>query len=135
MAELSGLKALVIEDEGAVALLIEDMLLDLGCEIGAAAAELGHACTLARTVMVDFALLDLNLDGSSALPVAHILRQRRIPFVFSTGYGASGIPQEFARYPLLAKPFVLRELKEKISLALSLRAVPMATPREQGPAS
>lgn len=118
MADLRGLKALVVEDEGAVALLIEDMLLDLGCDIAASAAHLDRARELARSVSIDFALLDLNLNGSSALPIAHILRERGIPFVFSTGYGAAGISQEFDSCPILAKPFVLADLQAKICAAL-----------------
>lgn len=118
MVELDGLRALVVEDEGAVALLIEDMLLDLGCDISASAAELGEACDLARTVAVDFAVVDLNLNGVSALPVASILHERRIPFVFSTGYGTSGVSKDFDNYPVLAKPFVVADLQGKISAAL-----------------
>lgn len=120
MHDLAGLKALVIEDEGPVALLIEDMLMDLGCEVAASAANLGKASQLARTVRVDFALLDLNLHGESAAPIAAILRDRGIPFIFSTGYGASGIAPGFDRYPLLAKPFDLADLQNKISAALQL---------------
>jgi CheY-like chemotaxis protein len=118
MVELAGLRALVVEDEGAVALLIEDMLLDLGCEISASVAQLDEACEVASTISVDFALLDLNLDGASALPVARILRQRQIPFVFSTGYGAHGIVEDFKSYPTLAKPFVIADLQEKLLTAL-----------------
>jgi CheY-like chemotaxis protein len=121
MAELSGLKALVVEDEGAVALLIEDMLLDLGCEIAASAAALGKACELARSARIDFALLDLNLNGSSALPVAEILRERGIPFVFSTGYGVWGVSPDFSCYPIVAKPFVLADLHAKIAAALAMQ--------------
>ena len=121
MAELAGRRALVVEDEGPVALLIEDMLIDLGCEIAAAATELDTACDLARAATIDFALLDLNLNGKSALPVAHILHERGIPFVFSTGYGVSGIAEEFSSHPTLAKPFVMNDLREKIVLALSRR--------------
>jgi CheY-like chemotaxis protein len=122
MDDLEGLAALVIEDEGAVALMIEDMLLDLGCEIAASAADLETACELARTAQIDIALLDLNLAGVPAAPVAEILRQRGVPFVFSTGYGASGIPQEFSDYPALGKPFLLSEMREKLLLALEKKA-------------
>lgn len=118
MVELAGLDALLVEDEGAVALLIEDMLLDLGCRIAASAAELGAACELARTATIDFVVLDLNLNGASALPIAHILRERRIPFVFSSGYGMSGLPEEFSSYPMLAKPFSFDEFRNKLCLAL-----------------
>jgi CheY-like chemotaxis protein len=94
------------------------MLLDLGHEIAASAANLDKACELCRAADIDLVLLDLNLEGFSALPAAYILRERGIPFVFSTGYGAAGIPDEFASYPLLAKPFAVSDLHAKISRAL-----------------
>lgn len=118
MVDLTGLKALVVEDEGAVALLIEDMLLDLGCTIAASAAELARASELARSAQIDFAILDLNLAGASALSVAHILRERGIPFVFSTGYGTGGVSADFAAHPVVSKPFVIADLQEKIAAAL-----------------
>jgi CheY-like chemotaxis protein len=120
MVDLAGIKALLVEDEGPVALLIEDMLLELGCEIAASAADLGTAVRLAGNAQIDIALLDLNLNGLSALPVVEILRGRNVPFVFSTGYGSSGIPDEFRSCPTLAKPFVLADLEAKLALALKL---------------
>jgi DNA-binding response OmpR family regulator len=122
MPDLAGMRALVVEDEAPVALLIEDMLFDFGCEIAASAASLDTARESAHLATIDFAVLDLNLSGSSAIPVAHILRERGIPFVFSTGYGASGIPAEFASYPALAKPFTADELLRKVRQALSQNA-------------
>jgi CheY-like chemotaxis protein len=119
MVDFAGLRVLMVEDEGPVALLIEDMLLDLGCEIVASAADVEHACEVARVAEIDLALLDLNLQGLSALPVAHILRERGIPFIFSTGYGAGGVIKEFASSPILAKPFVFAELQQKMQLALT----------------
>lgn len=121
MAELAQLEALVVEDEAAIALLIEDMLIDLGCVVVASAADLDRACELARTATIDFAVLDLNLNGSSANAVACILRERRIPFIFSTGYGVGGISDEFKSSPALAKPFVIEDLRAKILLALEPR--------------
>jgi CheY-like chemotaxis protein len=119
MNDFFGLKALIVEDEGSIALLIEDMLLGLGCEITASAARLSEACEVAQTATFDFAVLDVNLDGKPAFPVADILRERRIPFVFSTGYGASGVPTEFIGHPVLSKPFSIRNLQSAILQALS----------------
>lgn len=65
MADLASLSVLVVEDEGPVALLIEDMLLDLGCKVVPSAADLRKDCDLAGTATIDFALLDLNLDSQS----------------------------------------------------------------------
>lgn len=66
MSEFSGIKVLIVEDEGFVALLIEDMLQDLGCEIVASVAGLKEACMVAETAQIDFAVLCwiLTLAGS-----------------------------------------------------------------------
>jgi len=118
MTELSGIRVLVVEDEGVVALMIEDMLQDLGCEIAASAARLADACEIAASAEIDLAVLDVNVNGQPVFPVAEVLRERQIPFVFSTGYGASGLPQEFDGHPVLGKPFSERELRKTIALAL-----------------
>jgi CheY-like chemotaxis protein len=118
MNGFSGIKVLVVEDEGFVALLIEDMLQDLGCEIVASVARLQEACTIARTAQIDLAVLDVNLGGERSFPVAHILHERGVPFMFSTGYGTSGLPAEFSGCQVLAKPFSAKALQETLALAL-----------------
>ena len=117
--DLSGLKVLVVEDEGGIALLIEDMLLELGCEIAASAAHLNEANELARHCQIDFAVLDVNLDGQPVFPVARALRDRGVPFVFSTGYGAGGLPADLAGYPVVSKPFLMNSLREAVVSAIS----------------
>jgi len=118
MSELSGLKVLVVEDEGAVALLIEEMLEDLGCKIAASTARFAQACRIAATADIDLAVLDINLDGQPAFPIAEILRERQIPFLFSTGYGKSGLPHEFTGQPVIGKPFSMAELQKAIASIL-----------------
>jgi CheY-like chemotaxis protein len=117
MNELSGLKALVVEDEGGIALMIEDMLEELGCKIAASAAHLKKAREMAEAAAIDFAVLDVNIDGKLVFPVAHILRTRGIPFVFSTGYGAGGLPTEFSGTPVVGKPFTIDALRDAILAA------------------
>ena len=39
---------------------------------------------------LDAAVLDANLNGHSVIPVAQVLHDRGIPFVFATGYGEAG---------------------------------------------
>ncbi|WP_105384298.1 response regulator [Neorhizobium alkalisoli] len=118
MTMFSGVKVLVVEDEGFVALLIEDMLGDLSCEIVASVARLTEAEGIAATAAIDLAVLDVNLHGQPSFPVAEILRERGVPFMFSTGYGQNGLPREFAGHPLIAKPFSSTELQQKIAVAL-----------------
>jgi CheY-like chemotaxis protein len=118
MTEFLRLRVLVVEDESMVALMIEGMLEDLGCEITGSAARLDQAQRLAATADIDLALLDVNLQGQPVFPVARILKERQIPLMFSTGYGASGLPPEFAGRPVLAKPFSLAELQQCMAAAL-----------------
>ena len=118
MTPFAGVRVLVVEDEGAIAMLIEEMLEDLGCEIVASVARLAAAQDRARTAQIDLAILDVNLAGERVFPVAQILRSRGIAFLFSTGYGASGVPAEFADYPVLHKPFSEGELQHKMGMAL-----------------
>ncbi|SCX95281.1 MULTISPECIES: response regulator [unclassified Pseudomonas] len=118
MSPLAGTRVLVVEDEGAIALLIEEMLEEFGCEVVASVARLAAACEIARSVQVDLAILDVNLAGEYVFPVADILRERQIPFLFSTGYGASGLPAEYAARSVLHKPFSESELQRKIAVTL-----------------
>lgn len=118
MNDLSGLKALIVEDEGGIALMIEDMLDELGCKVAASVAHLQKASQVASTATVDFAILDVNIDGKPVFPVAQILRKRGIPIVFSTGYGAAGLPTEFSDNPVIGKPFTLEALHDAIVAAV-----------------
>lgn len=120
MSEFSGIKVLIVEDEGFVALLIEDMLQDLGCEIVASVAGLKEACGIAETALIDLAVLDINLGGERSYPVARILNERGVPFMFSTGYGAAGLPDEFSGRPVLAKPFSAKAFEEMLAVALGV---------------
>jgi len=51
------------------------------------------------------ALLDVNLNGHLVYPVADELMERKIPFIFLTGYAADSLPAQFASAPVLEKPF------------------------------
>jgi len=119
--DLGGLRVLVVEDEGSVALLIEGMLEDLGCEVAASVATLGKALTAARTETLDFAVLDVNLDGELVFPVAEILKGRQLPFIFSTGYGRVGVPESFKDCEVLNKPYTIEDLKRTLFSMFSRR--------------
>jgi DNA-binding response OmpR family regulator len=118
MTGFSGVRVLVVEDEGAIAMMIEDALEQLGCELAASVARVAQACEIAAKADIDIALLDVNVAGELVFPVAQILRERKIPFLFSTGYGPSGLPAEFANDGVLRKPFSDRELHDMLSATL-----------------
>ena len=74
-------RVLVIEDEALIAMLIEDMIHDSGDEMVGSACRLSDALVLAQETQADVALLDINLGGALAYPVADVPRQRGVPIV------------------------------------------------------
>ncbi len=111
---LRGLRILVVEDEAAISMLLEDMLLDFGCEVVGPAGRLAPALALATNEKVDLAILDVNVAGESVYPLVETLDKRNIPFVFSTGYGSAGIKDLYRDRPVLQKPFAQHDLKQKL---------------------
>lgn len=114
---LSGLRILVVEDEWLLATIVEEYLNNLGCEVVGSAARLEDALEKARTLSFDIALLDVNLAGTPSFPVAEMLRERNVPFLFVTAYGLSALPVALRDTPVLAKPFVQDELAKALQAA------------------
>jgi DNA-binding response OmpR family regulator len=99
------LRVLIVEDETMVSMLIEDMTSDLGAEVVGPAAKIEQAMALALEADFDLAVLDVNLDGLVVYPVADVLRDRGIPFIFLTGYDSSVVPTRYQQNCVLTKPF------------------------------
>ena len=114
----AGLRGLVVEDEVAIAMLVEDMLLDLAVEVIGPAGRLAQATKLAESEAIDLAILDVNVAGEAVYPIADILARRGIRFVFSTGYGAAGIDAPWRGRPVLQKPFSQSELEAALKQGL-----------------
>jgi CheY-like chemotaxis protein len=104
------LKVLIIEDESIVAMMVEDFIVDLGHEVVGTAGRLEHAQKLAGELPIDFAIVDVNLNGQHTYPVAETLKARGVPFVFATGYGVSGLKEEWRQNAVLQKPFQPEDL-------------------------
>ncbi|MFC6790724.1 MULTISPECIES: response regulator [Methylobacterium] len=101
---------LLVEDESLVAMLAEDMLLDLGCEV-AVAMRLNKALDFARSGDFDLAVLDVNLGDARSYPIADLLLERRTPFLFATGYGQKGLEGAYRCVPVLQKPYQVEPLE------------------------
>ena len=114
---LGGMRLLVVEDETLVAMLLEDMLSDLGCEIVGPVGTVTAALELAEREQLDGAILDVNLAGSPIYPVADVLRHRGVPFLFTTGYGAGGVEEKYAGAHTLQKPFQHAALERAVLAA------------------
>jgi CheY-like chemotaxis protein len=117
------IRILLVEDEAAIAMLIEDMVADIGGELVATATRLDDAMAQASEREIDFAILDLNLAGVLTYPVADLLKQRGIPFVFATGYGAGGLAKGYENETALDKPFTTSTLERVMKQTLALKPV------------
>jgi DNA-binding response OmpR family regulator len=118
---LAGWRVLLIEDESLVAMLLEDALVGVGCEVIGLASRFYDAEQKAKSLSFDVAVLDVNLNGKQTLPIAEILLGRGIPFVFATGYGVGFRPAHFETVPVLQKPFEQHELEMALRAALSMK--------------
>ena len=118
--DLTGLRILVVEDVPELAELICDDLTDCGCIVVGPAQYLEDAARLARQAAIDGALLDVNLGGEPSFPLAAILRERHVPYVFLTGYDSPNIfPEEYRDAPRLGKPFHYQDLVDAVTAYLA----------------
>lgn len=108
----SGLSVFVVEDEALVAMNLEDMLCELGCTIVGPAMHMESANKmLEEGLKADVAILDVNVGGQMIFPFARRLAEHGMPLVFATGYGRSGLPEDFHDMPILQKPYTLDDVE------------------------
>ena len=117
MESRNGLRILVVEDEVFISMLLEDMLMDLGCAKVDVAASVDKALETLAVVTPDFAILDVNLNGQKSFPVADLLNARDVPFVYISGYGELGLEGGGLDIRVLQKPFRLNDLRAVIDEA------------------
>ena len=109
-------RILLVEDELLIALSVESMLAELGYAVVGPVARLDEAIECARgEAELDGALLDISLGRDDVFPVAEVLAERGVPFVFASGYTGGALPDRFRGRPHLQKPFSMRQLKTRLA--------------------
>src|SRR5947209_20524471 len=96
-------RILVVEDEPMIRMLLEDMLGELGYTVAAEAARIDEALEATKKRDFDLAILDANLNGQPASPVADALVALGTPFLFATRYAEVADP--YRDRPPMNKPF------------------------------
>ncbi len=117
-----GGSVLLVEDETMIRMMVAEMLEDLGYRVAAEAGDIDEALRLVETVEFDIAILDVNVNGKVVSPVAAAIAARKRPFIFATGYGVQGMPEEFRSRPALQKPFQMETLARMIEAVLKTPA-------------
>jgi DNA-binding NarL/FixJ family response regulator len=116
---LRGKRVLLLEDEPLLLMHLEDIVREFGCEILANEMKLEPAMRSARNLPLDFAILDINVGGETAEPVAEILEGRGIPFLFATGYDGGAAFSRSVSWPRLGKPYHAESLHAALSRLLA----------------
>jgi two-component SAPR family response regulator len=107
---------LLVEDEVLVAMMMKDILTELGFSVIGPFSRLAEAMVAAVHEDINAGIIDVNLGGEFVYPVADVLAARKIPFVFITGYGVESIDGRFGHVPIVKKP-VQRQVLQKIFVA------------------
>ncbi len=108
-------RIMIVEDEALVAMMVEDLLGDLGCQVAGSFGAVGEALIWLGGSHgdLDGAVLDVNIGGEMVFPVADALRLRGVPFVFATGYG--DLPRQgFEDIRVLSKPINIGQLRRAV---------------------
>jgi len=113
-------RILVVEDSFLLVMTLETVFDDLGWKLIGPATRKSEALALAQTETFDAALLDVNLDGEMSWEIAAYLKERRIPFVFSTGYDVTNILPDFlVGSAVIGKPYRSDELERRLRQAIA----------------
>lgn len=101
--KITGRRILLVEDEPLVAMMMSQMIGDLGAEVIGPFGTVGEALA-AGAEGLDAAVLDINVGGELVYPLAERLAKRGTPMVFLTGYDAKSVDDRFIKADVLTKP-------------------------------
>jgi len=114
-----GKRILVVEDEALIAVMVEDMLTDMGSVVVGPAATIESALELARGEAIDAAILDVNVRGERIDPVAEALMARGVPVLFATGYGEVRLANGESA-TVIDKPYTQEKLARGLATAMGV---------------
>jgi DNA-binding response OmpR family regulator len=110
------MRILVVEDEWVIACDVAAALVRMGHEVVGPAGSIRIALKILSETKCDATILDINLAGTSAEPIAEDLRKRGIPFLVVSGYATDQRSGALAEAPFLAKPYDTAKLADMINV-------------------
>lgn len=114
-------RILIAEDEFLVSLLLEQDVNEAGYDVVGPFNRFSDALEGVRRGGFDLALLDINMNGHMAYPLADELLARGLPFIFLSGYGAQDLPERFRNCARITKPHDTATLRREIAHLLGQR--------------
>ena len=111
-------RILIVEDERMIAQVLQIEITDGGGKVIGPVETVAAGLDAIANTALDAAVLDIKLKDGRAYPVADALADRRIPFVFTTGYD-HGVPVRHANVRRLKKPVRATALCRALEAAMS----------------
>jgi CheY-like chemotaxis protein len=114
-----GKRVILVEDQTIIALDTEGMLLELGAASVHSFTTGDAAIAWLGTAAIDVGVLDVALGAATSFPVAELLLQQGVPFIFTTGYGDKKMfPAPLLSVPIVHKPYGFEALAEGLAQCL-----------------
>ncbi|HEU4655434.1 MAG TPA: response regulator [Steroidobacteraceae bacterium] len=112
---LNGRRVLVVEDEFLIAIDLCHTLGKQGATVVGPIPSVQDALQLLDSLgQLDVAILDVNLNGQAVFPLAEMLAERKVPYIFTTGYDKLGLPERYRRVPMCSKPVQIETIVETV---------------------
>lgn len=105
VCELGSPRVLVVEDNALIALDLEEILKDGGCQVIGPSGTVREAMSIVDQESIDIAFIDFILEDGVANSLAAFLNERRIPFAICTGRCEDELGMHFPSTPILGKPY------------------------------
>jgi DNA-binding response OmpR family regulator len=121
---LAGKRILVVEDEYFIASDLQRALKDEGADVMGPVSDLARGLRMVAESELDAAILDVNLEGAMSYPIADQLAEKKVPYIFLTGYDSWSLPPAYQAAPRLAKPFAQPDLIEAVVALCATRSRP-----------
>lgn len=118
MQGLGDRRILVVEDDPLIAMDLQRILEDAGAVVIGPASNLAKALDLFERHPLDIAVLDVRLETGDSLPLADLLSERSLPFIFQTS-DPNLIAGLYPGAPVLRKPFRPQELVAELVALLA----------------
>lgn len=99
-------RVLIAEDSLLIALDLEKICQDFGCQSTVQTAFIAECLQIIRSYEIDFAFVDYRLADGTSEPVTDALKDRAIPFAFCTGQSKCDFAAVSQQAPVIWKPFL-----------------------------
>lgn len=113
-------RVLLVEDDRLISMLAVDLMKHRGIHVLGPAETLRQAEEMAASEEIDAAILDVNLGAETSFPAAAILKERGIPFFYTTALVNLRHP-EIVDAASLAKPYGVKQFFQTLERALRSR--------------